>query len=83
MIVYINNENSLHNCLEFVENFEIFHAGKREKIDKTDNRFNRIFQNLENVFQYGLLMPAFGVSLHDETLKERENGDWLQINFKQ
>ena len=82
MVIYNDNENSLHNCLKFVENFEIFNAGKGKKIDETDIRFNRIFQNLENVFKNSFLLPAFGVSLHQETLNERENGVWLQINFK-
>lgn len=82
MVIYNDNENSLHNCLKFVENFEIFNAGKGKKIDETDTRFNRIFQNLENVFKNSFLLPAFGVSLHQETLNERENGVWLQINFK-
>ncbi|MBO5954358.1 MAG: hypothetical protein J6Q13_00130 [Clostridia bacterium] len=83
MVIYNNNENSLHDCLKFVENFEIFNAGKSEKIDETDNRFNHICLKLENVFQESFLMPAFGVSLHQETLNEMEKGVWLQINFNQ
>ena len=83
MMIYNDSENGLHNCLKFVENFEIFSAGESEKIDASDIRFNRIFQNLENVFKDSFLLPAFGVSLHHETLNERENGVWLQINFSE
>ena len=82
MMVF-NNIDDIHNCLQYVENFDIFSNGEIEKIDKYNNKFNGIVLNLKRVFKEGFLLPAFGVSMHQETLNELESGKWLQINFNE
>ena len=82
MMVF-NNIDDIHNCLQYVENFDIFSNGEIEKIDKDNNKFNGIVLNLKRVFKEGFLLPAFGVSMHQETLNELESGKWLQINFNE
>lgn len=81
MMIYEDNENSLTDCLNSVESFEIFNNGKVEIVTNEQDKFNEIFNNIKEIFASSRLMPAFGVSLHNETLNELKNECWFQINF--
>ena len=81
MMVFEDNENSLMDCLNFVESFEVINNGYVEKVCKKEEKFNVILNKVKDLFCESRLMPAFGVSLHNETLNEMKNGNWLQINF--
>ncbi len=76
-----NNENTMADLLEKVSSFTIFKRGKETKINKEDSGFDKIFSHLEEVFKKGEVMPAYGVSLHDETQNALLADTWLQINF--
>ncbi len=78
----IANTNEIANCLDFVENYTIHLNGKIKKIDKNNKDFQDLTQNLENLFLNARVMPAFGVSLHDDTLLALETDTWLEINFE-
>jgi len=80
-MIYEDNEKSLIDCLNFVESFEILNNGKVEIVTNEQDKFNQIFNNIKEIFASSRLMPAFGVSLHNETLNELKNGCWFQINF--
>lgn len=82
MFVVENDEISLINTLNFVESFTIFNNGKSKEINKNNKSFFIINEQLENLFKSARLMPAFGVSLHNETLNELKYNNWLQINFE-
>lgn len=83
MMIYENNENTLSDCLNYVESFEISNNGNIEIITIEQDKFNEVLNNLKDIFISSRLMPAFGVSLHNETLNEMKNGNWLKINFEQ
>lgn len=83
MVIYESNENSLIDCLQHVENFKLFQNGEIKNVDSSNDLFLTLKKNLKELFFNSRLMPAFGVSLHDETLKELKNGDWLQIDFNE
>ena len=75
------NENSLCDYFEFIESFQIFENGKDKLILKTNEEFKQIEEQLRILFTNSRLMPAFGVSLHNETLNEIKSNCWLQVNF--
>ena len=81
MICYNNNENTLLDCLDFVDSFEIFHNGKPDIINKNNVKFEKLKYGLGEIFSNSRLMPAFGVSLHDETQNEMMFAEWLKVNF--
>ncbi len=83
MINYIDNENSLVDIINFVDSFDIFINGKKEQVSKQNPKFEILISRLENLFQSSHLMPAFGVSMHDETQNELKENKWLKINFNQ
>ena len=78
-----DNECSLVDIVDKIESFEVYNSGEKELIFKQDVSFVKIKNSINNLFSNSRLMPAFGVSLHNETLKELKSGNWLQINFSE
>lgn len=81
MINIIDYSDSMVDCVQYVESFYVYENGNKKTLDKTSKEFALTLKNVENVFKTARVMPAFGVSLHEETLKEIRNDNWLQINF--
>ena len=80
MIIY-NNESTLNDIVEKIENFEVFDNGKKTSVNSASKDFFVIKNKLIELFLNSRLMPAFGVSLHKETLNELKKGKWLKISF--
>lgn len=78
-----DDECCLVDIVDKIESFEVYNSGEKELIFKQDVSFVKIKNNINNLFSNSRLMPAFGVSLHNETLKELKSGNWLQINFSE
>ena len=81
MINQTNNFNELTQILQNVESFNIYTNGMKENVKKSSPDFKCIQQNLNKLFMQARIMPAFGVSLHNETLNELKTNTWLEINF--
>ena len=80
MIIY-DNENTLNDIVEKIDNFEVFVDGEIRKVEHQNSEFIVLKNKLFDLFSNSRLMPAFGVSLHNETLNELKIGEWLKINF--
>lgn len=81
MIIDTAQENALINVISEINSFEIIQNGQVKEINKDNFLFQKICENLENLFSTSRLEPAFGVSLHNETLVELEANDFLKIKF--
>ena len=79
-IVY-DNSNSLTDLCEKISSFFVYNNGVRQEINLNSNQFVKIKNNLFSIFSNARLEPAFGVSLHELTLNELKNGQWLELNF--
>ncbi len=72
---------------EFVEIFnhlskmEVIQNSKSVNYSKEDVNFDKIKTALLQSFDTARLMPAFGVSLHNETLKALKSGKWIKLTF--
>lgn len=78
MFVYVQ-ENQLLGALENISKIEIVENGTFK--DLKNIRFESTLLKLKNLFSSARLMPAFGVSLHQETLDALNAGQWLKISF--
>lgn len=78
MFVYVQ-ENQLLGALENISKIEIVEYGTFK--DLKNIRFESTLLKLKNLFSSARLMPAFGVSLHQETLDALNAGQWLKISF--
>ena len=81
MFICDYKEDSLIDYLQYVESFTIFKYGKTNEINAENKEFVLIKNKLNLLFYSARIMPAFGVSLHTETLDVLETDNWLQINF--
>ena len=82
MFAYNDNENSLVDIVEKIESFKVFENGQIRMIRQQDEFFYKVKSNIKALFIQSRLMPAFGVSLHNETIQELKKDCWLKINFK-
>lgn len=80
MINYYFEEN-LIKYLKDIDSFKVFNNGETKIIRKKDKAFYTLIENLKFVFTIGISAPAFGVSLHDETIQAISKDCWLQINY--
>lgn len=81
MFNQIDNSNNIYECLQNVESFNLYLNGKKELVLKSNKQFKIILSNLKELFEQARVMPAFGVSFHDEMLNALQTDTWLEINF--
>ena len=70
---------TMYNTLENLESIEIIQNGEIKKLDSQE--FNKVFNKLQDLFGEARVMPAFGVSIHEETLNAMKEGEWLKLNY--
>ena len=81
MLNCYDNENSLVDIVNKIQSLEVFKNGNIKLVENNEESFLQIKDNLKDLFSSSRLMPAFGVSLHNDTLNEIKKGIWLKINF--
>ena len=83
MISVNDYSDSILDCFDFVHKIELLNDGK-VSVFKHDNKyFAKTVKNLKNVFKTARLMPAFGVSLHEDTVDALKHGKWIKVYFSQ
>lgn len=75
--------DNMSECTQFIESFDIFTNGNKKVVSANDKEFETLKLKVNNLFNNSRVMPAFGVSLHLETLNALKSDEWLQINFNQ
>ena len=81
MFSQIDNTNSFTEIMKNIESFNIYKNGTKQKINKNNKNFELITEKLAEIFSQARIMPAFGVSLHNDTIQALQNNIWLEINF--
>lgn len=76
-------ENTMKKYVNQIESFSIFTNGECKCVLSGGNEFEKIFNKIEKILCGSRVMPAFGVSLHDETQNVLRSDVWLQINFNE
>ena len=78
MFVYVQ-ENQLVQCIQNVSKIEVLENNNLKALE--NQSFEATIKNLINLFQSARLMPAFSVSLHNETIDALKEGKWLKLTF--
>ena len=78
MFVYVQ-ENQLAQCIQNVSKIEVLENNNLKALE--NQSFEATIKNLINLFQSARLMPAFSVSLHNETIDALKEGKWLKLTF--
>ena len=78
MFVYVQ-ENQLVQCIQNVSKIEVLENNNLKALE--NQSFEATIKKLINLFQSARLMPAFSVSLHNETIDALKEGKWLKLTF--
>ena len=70
---------TMYNTLEHLESIELIQNGKIHKLSQQE--FQQTFARLQDLFGEARVMPAFGVSIHEETVNAIQDGEWLKLNY--
>ncbi len=77
----MNYEQPINATLKKTSGFVVYSKGNKKEIKKDDANFSILLNKLLNLFDGTRIMPAFGVSLHEETQSALNSGNWLEIKF--
>ena len=73
--------HTIIDTLQEVSSIEVFQDGRHSVLSQGSKEFHDIVGQLLYKFANARVDPAFGVSLHDETIKQMQSGAWLKLNF--
>ena len=79
MLYQQNYFMTMYNTLEHLESIELIQNGKIHKLSQQE--FQQTFARLQDLFGEARVMPAFGVSIHEETVNAMQDGEWLKLNY--
>ena len=72
---------NLDNAFESAETINVYNEGAIETYESNSKQFDEILVCWTNMISCVHLMPAFGVSLNDLTLKAVQSGLWIEFDF--
>lgn len=75
------NTNSLFNNIAETNQIVVFYQGSTLTFNHNDDKFEMLLNAFLNTIKNSREMPAFGVSLHDETTTALKSGTWLEFVF--
>ena len=74
--------NTLPDVFDKSTNITIFKNGTEYSYFKGDDKFEILLSSLKTITKNSKDMPAFGVSLDNETKQEKLKGIWFELKFK-
>lgn len=73
--------DSLTDCFEVASKMIVSFDGNEFEIEKGNDKFEKVISSLLKTTKDSHEMPAYSVSLDEETRKERKNGIWIEFVF--
>ncbi len=80
-MILVENYNELNNIIKDITSFNIYYKNKRINIDKDNKHFSTIIDKIVDNIKKARIMPALGVSIHEETIEAMKRDCWIEINF--
>ena len=71
----------LLQCFNNLQKIEIYNQGYKTEFLKSDKEYESIVYEWNQTCFDAIKMPAFGVSLNEETLKKLSEGIWINFIF--
>lgn len=76
-------EIELEKLTDYAESINVYNDGKAEAYAVGEEKFGRICVEWNGMLCGAHRMPAYGVSIHRQTVKEMERGVWAEFVFSQ
>ena len=74
-------EVELDKMTEYAEEITVYNDGESAIYPAGNAKFNEICAEWNSMLNGAHQMPAFGVSLHHETVREIKSGVWVEFGF--
>lgn len=74
-------EIQLEKITEYATGVNVYTDGTNQAYPVGSEKFNDICAEWNEMLDGAHIMPAFGVSLHDETVKQVKKGVWAEFEF--
>ena len=71
----------LENITQYASGVNVYIEGESAAYPVGSEKFEEICASWNNMLDGAYTMPAFGVSLHEETLREMGRGVWAEFEF--
>ncbi|MBQ8761745.1 MAG: hypothetical protein IJZ26_00280 [Clostridia bacterium] len=82
MAITLTQDLNINNFFEKSKNIIIFKDGKSKLYKQNTQEYKNIMEKFMQQVNYSYEMPAFGVSLHNETVKAMKSGVWIRFDFE-
>lgn len=79
--VILPSESYFLNQIEFANSITIYNNGIISEFSEKDSEFLTIKQAYKTMLENHYEMPAFSVSLHNETINALNDGVWIELGF--
>ena len=73
----------LESAFDKAQQINVYKQGVKTEYAVGGEEFNSILASWNEMVEGAHDIPAFGVSLHEPTLKELQKGLWVEFDFKQ
>ncbi|MDE6373855.1 MAG: hypothetical protein K2L72_05080, partial [Clostridia bacterium] len=73
----------LEKITDYAKSINVYNEGQRTAYVVGESEFNEICASWNSMLDGAHIMPAFGVSLNKETVRELKNGVWAEFVFGQ
>lgn len=73
--------NSVEQSFSYVQSINILNNNEKLSFKNNLPEFNEVINTLNEVVQNSHNMPAFSVSLHNETINAIKHGVWIELEF--
>ena len=80
-MLVMNYEQKINDCIKDASKIMLHQNGKTTEFLRGQEKFNLLLNNTLSAFENSRIMPAFGVSLHAETVAAMQTDDWIEIVF--
>lgn len=71
----------LNNITQYAKAVNVYIEGDKQIYPVGEDNFNKICVQWNAMLESAHIMPAFGVSLHNETVREMKKGVWMEFDF--
>lgn len=76
-------EVELYEAFDYSDSIVVYEEGVQASYENDNVRYGEILTGFKELIKDAHEMPAYGVSLNRETLKELKNGLWVEFCFGQ
>lgn len=83
MVIMANYMREIFEAFDKADAINVYTVGNLKSYKSGTDEYNGIILRWNEMTENAYDMPAFGVSLHNETLEALKNGRWIEFEFNE